>query len=92
MLLQVFFESSAVFLFGSDHSQTWIDFFANVGGLLGICIGVSVVTFVELFWLAAEIGAKFFRPLDKQTGFESRSTSPGKYFRTRAELFKNPKF
>ena len=58
LYVQVLFEPSAVFLFGSDTSQTWIDFFSTVGGLMGICISVSVVTCVELFWLVLQLGRK----------------------------------
>ncbi len=57
-MVQVFFEPSAIFLFGSDSSQTWVDFFATVGGLLGLCIGVSIITIVELLWLCLRLGVK----------------------------------
>ena len=57
-MVQVFFEPSAVFLFGSDSSQTWVDFFATVGGLLGLCIGVSIITIVEILWLCLRLGVK----------------------------------
>ena len=35
--------------------QGWIDYFANVGGLLGLCIGVSIVTLVEIIWLCMRL-------------------------------------
>jgi len=57
-IVKVFFESSAVFLFETNSSQTWVDFFGTVGGLLGLCIGVSIVTIVEIFWLCMRIGVK----------------------------------
>jgi hypothetical protein len=47
-------------------SQSWIDFFSAIGGLLGLCIGLSIVTFVELFWLVLRIGATLIKPLGRQ--------------------------
>jgi hypothetical protein len=35
--------------------MTWIDFLSQVGGLLGLCIGVSIITFIELFWLCLRL-------------------------------------
>ena len=35
-----------------------VDFLANVGGLLGLCIGLSIVTVVELVWLSIRIFEK----------------------------------
>jgi hypothetical protein len=57
-VVQVFFEPSAVFLYGSESSQTWVDFFATVGGLLGLCIGVSIISIVEIFWLCLKLVVK----------------------------------
>ena len=50
-VLNVFFDSTTVVKFKSQKRQTWIDYFANVGGALGLCIGLSVITIVELVWL-----------------------------------------
>ena len=66
-MVQVFFEPSAVFLFGSQPSQTWIDYFSTVGGLLGLCIGISIVSIIELLWLAVKLAKKVFGPVVKQT-------------------------
>ena len=55
-IVSVFFESSSVFLYGSQHSQTWIDFFSAVGGLMGLCFGFSFITIIELIWLCIHIG------------------------------------
>ena len=62
-VVQVFFEPTAVFLFGSQPSQTWIDYFSTVGGLLGLCIGISIVTVIELIWLALNLVRKVFAPV-----------------------------
>ena len=54
-LVQFYFKSASVQEFQTDVSQTWIDFFSAIGGLLGLCIGISIVTFVELFWLLFKV-------------------------------------
>jgi hypothetical protein len=54
-VVHLFFEAPAVFHFQSQLQQTWISFFSTVGGLLGLCIGISLVSFIELFWLAVKI-------------------------------------
>ena len=32
-----------------------LEYLANVGGLLGLCIGLSIVTVIELLWLAIRL-------------------------------------
>jgi hypothetical protein len=32
---------------------------ANVGGLLGLCIGLSIVTVIEVVWLGLRMGFRF---------------------------------
>jgi hypothetical protein len=44
------------FLFLSQNFR--VDFLANVGGLLGLCIGLSIVTVVELVWLSIRVFEK----------------------------------
>jgi hypothetical protein len=50
-ILNVFFDSATVMKFKSQKRQSWTDYFANVGGALGLCIGLSIITVVELIWL-----------------------------------------
>ena len=50
-VLNVFFDSTTVMKFKSQKRQSWTDYFANVGGALGLCIGLSIITVVELIWL-----------------------------------------
>ena len=54
-MVQFYFMTSSVIEFKTSQSQGWIDFFSAIGGLLGLCIGLSIVTFVELFWLCFRI-------------------------------------
>ena len=43
---------------GSQLDMTWIDYFAAVGGLLGLVLGMGFVSFIELVWLGLRIFAK----------------------------------
>ena len=46
-----FFESNTVFEFERRSRMTAIDFVSQVGGLLGLCMGFSLVSLVELvYW------------------------------------------
>ena len=61
-VLQVYFDTPTVFLFESNLKQTWVGFFSTIGGLLGLCIGLSIVTIIELFWLVMCLGAQLLKP------------------------------
>jgi hypothetical protein len=62
-VLQIYFKTPTVMEYQTFPSQTWISFFSTIGGLLGLCIGLSIVTFIELFWLVLRIGANLIKPL-----------------------------
>ena len=49
-MVQIFFKTSSIIEFGTSASQTWIDYFSSIGGLLGLCIGLSILTLIELVW------------------------------------------
>ena len=67
-ILQIYFKSPTIIEYGTFPSQTWIDFFSSIGGLLGLCIGLSIVTVIELFWLLLRIGAKIITPAKRNGG------------------------
>jgi hypothetical protein len=35
--------------------MTWVIFFSNIGGLLGLVLGMGIISVIELFWLALRI-------------------------------------
>ena len=57
-LLHIYFKRSTVFQLGTQPTMTWIDFLSQVGGLLGLCIGISIITFIELVWLCLRLAAQ----------------------------------
>ena len=61
-ILQIYFKSPTIMEYGTFPSNTWIDFFSSIGGLLGLCIGISIVTFIEIFWLILRMAAKVVQP------------------------------
>jgi hypothetical protein len=58
-VLNVFFFTTTVMMFTSQQRQSWIDYFSSVGGALGLCIGMSIITVVELFWLCLRIAGQW---------------------------------
>jgi hypothetical protein len=62
-ILNIYFDAASVLEFGTQASQGWVDFFSNVGGLLGLCLGLSIVTIVELLWLTGRLINNAFRPV-----------------------------
>ena len=38
-----------------------ISFIANIGGILGLCLGSSFITFMEIFWYLLSPFSKLFR-------------------------------
>ena len=54
-ILQVYFKTPTIMEYETFPSQTWVSFFSTIGGLLGLCIGMSIVTVIELVWLGMRI-------------------------------------
>ena len=54
-VLKVFFDSTTVMLYETQPTQSWIDYFSAVGGALGLCIGLSIMTVIEIIWLCFRI-------------------------------------
>ena len=51
-----FFKSSKCFEFVRQPRLTIIDFISNVGGLIGLCMGISFVSAMELlYWLTIKM-------------------------------------
>jgi len=61
--LEVFFDVQTVVEFETNLRMTWVDFSSSVGGLLGLCVGLSVVTVIELIWLGMRLIANFLKPV-----------------------------
>ena len=63
-LVQVFFRKSTMFQMGKQPRMTWIDYFSTVGGLLGLVLGMGIISFIELFWVCLRMAAVKFNFTD----------------------------
>jgi len=59
-LLNVYFDTTTVMLFKKQRTQTWINYLSSVGGSLGLCIGLSIITIAELVWILIKIVPQCF--------------------------------
>ena len=57
-LYETFFQKSTIFQMGIQPRMTWIDYLSTVGGLVGLVLGMGIVSFIELIWLCMRIAAK----------------------------------
>ena len=53
--VEIYFLKPSVIQMGRTSKMTWIDFLSNVGGLMGLVLGMGFVSFVELFWLGLQL-------------------------------------
>lgn len=58
-VIHFFFEEPAVFQFRRSLRMTWVDFVGQIGGLLGLCIGFSLISGVEIFyWFTLRLSSR----------------------------------
>lgn len=57
-VVEIYFEKPTIFQMGSQPRMTWVDYLSNVGGLLGLVLGMGIVSFIELIWLCLRVLAK----------------------------------
>ncbi len=61
-IVHFYFESPTVFQFSRDPRMTVFDFISQVGGLLGLCIGFSITSAVEiLYWCTVRLWSNINR-------------------------------
>ena len=53
--LNIYFDQASILQFKTQASSSWIEYFANVGGVLGLFIGLSIVTIFEIGWVMIRI-------------------------------------
>ena len=59
-IINVFMDEMTVSMMETNEKTSTISFIANIGGLLGLCIGLSLVTLFELFYhFVVSIGQVF---------------------------------
>ncbi len=60
-ILSVYIDKPTLLQFETQASQNWVQFLSNVGGILGLCIGLSIVSIVEISWIFICIIARVFK-------------------------------
>jgi len=56
-VVRIFFQKSTVLQIGSQPRMTWIDYFSTVGGLLGLVLGMGIISFIEVIWVCCRMVA-----------------------------------
>ena len=57
-----YFESAEIFEFSRDARLTWVGFISQIGGLMGLCLGFSFISGVEiLFWFTYRLAKNMGR-------------------------------
>ena len=56
-IVRIFFQKSTVLQIGSQPRMTWIDYFSTVGGLLGLVLGMGIISFIEVIWVCCRMVA-----------------------------------
>ena len=60
-MVTFFFESSTVFEYTREERMTLIQYISQMGGLLGLCIGFSLISGVEIiYWLTIKLFRNVF--------------------------------
>jgi hypothetical protein len=49
--VQIFFKSATAFVIHREQAMTWVNFFANLGGLFGLVLGLGIIFVFEIIWL-----------------------------------------
>ena len=49
--IQIFFKSATAIVIHREQAMNWIDFFANLGGLFGLVLGLGIIFVFEIIWL-----------------------------------------
>ena len=54
--MSFYFSSPTVFQYRRQQRMTAVDFASQVGGLLGLCLGFSLCSFIEIaYWFGARL-------------------------------------
>ena len=56
--VEIYFQTSSVMQMGHQSKMSWVDYLANVGGLMGLVLGMGFVSFIEIFWLCIRLIAR----------------------------------
>jgi hypothetical protein len=53
--IQVFFKQPVMFNIESKPVLTWLDYFSGLGGIMGLVLGMGIISLFEAIWLSWRI-------------------------------------
>ena len=56
-LVEISFRKSTIIQMGRKTRMNWIEYFSTVGGLLGLVLGMGIISFVEILWVCLRLTA-----------------------------------
>ena len=67
-IVNFYFDKSTVLLYKRDQRMTIIDYISQMGGLLGLGIGMSFLSIIELlYWMTIRLGRNITESKDKKS-------------------------
>ena len=54
-MVHIIYKKSTLVKFGSQQMMTWVDYFSQVGGILGLLLGMGFMSFIEIIWLCGRV-------------------------------------
>jgi uncharacterized membrane protein len=77
-----YFDSSTIFRYHREQRLTIVGFISQIGGVLGLCIGFSIVSVVELaYWFLYRLVASVTSPTKPQSQKSPKLKSSSYYGR-----------
>ena len=56
-LVEIYFRKSTIIQMGRQARMNWIEYFSTVGGLLGLVLGMGIISIIELIWVCLRLAA-----------------------------------
>ena len=54
-LVEISFRKSTIIQMSRKARMNWIDYFSTVGGLLGLVLGMGIISLIEMVWVCLRI-------------------------------------
>ena len=56
-LVEIYFRKSTIIQMGRQARMNWIEYFSTVGGLLGLVLGMGIISVIEVIWVCLRLVA-----------------------------------
>ncbi|CAF0813363.1 unnamed protein product [Brachionus calyciflorus] len=65
LALNIYFEDIGYTVIRETPAKTFEQYFGEIGGFMGLCIGTSILSFVEIIELTIQVILEYFKPRNK---------------------------